>query len=512
MSDKQSYREERLKPPVWDPEKQNYNEWKFLVELWDKACTRAKLSKAVRSYNLFAKLKDVETKGVGNMLVSAARVGKIDVFSDDGVEQITNILDERFLLDDLSVKKKAWQAFLSIKKNEVDDIDTFIEKFDRACAELKIAGRDLDDEIYALQLLQSANLNEECSRLVITGIDEKKADVENIFEQTKKSLRKYLGSEISGVSTMIKGSDEIFATEEEEAYTTNRGHYLGFQTPRGNGNQRNRGRSRNRGNHRGRSRPPSRGQFSRSDNRGDRRRSQDEGSSEGGGEYEAPKLNPLDEDGNRLVCYICGCNQHLAGKNGINCPYSFQNQRAKKVANLTEDEGSHEEAHKCDVELDAIEVYFMKEGEEGLLDSCCSSNVMGKKWIDNFLSNMSDKDMNEVEVSKSESAFKFGDEPPVTSKEKVTFPCYILEKRTKLSADVVNRNIPLLISKGEMKKRKFILNFDQDTLEVNGEKHDLSTTSKGHFKLPLWSHEECNVTFDEMNKREKVATIVKLHR
>ena len=78
MGDKLAYREERLKPPVWDPEKQNYNEWKFLVQLWDQACTRAKLSKPDRSYNLFAKLKDVEKKGVGNMLVSAARVGWCD--------------------------------------------------------------------------------------------------------------------------------------------------------------------------------------------------------------------------------------------------------------------------------------------------------------------------------------------------------------------------------------------------------------------------------------------------
>ena len=46
MSDKKAYREERIKPPVWDPEKQNYNDWRFLVELWTKACDRVKLSKA----------------------------------------------------------------------------------------------------------------------------------------------------------------------------------------------------------------------------------------------------------------------------------------------------------------------------------------------------------------------------------------------------------------------------------------------------------------------------------
>ena len=191
---------------------------------------------------------------------------------------------------------------------------------------------------------------------------------------------------------------------------------------------------------------------------------------------------------------------------------SYVNQQTKKV-NLTEEEEKvEEEAHKCDIELDAIEVYFMKEGEEGLLDSCCTSNVMGSKWIENFISNMSEEDLKEVKKTNSTSAFKFGDEPAVSSAEKVTFPCYILGERTTLSADVVDRNIPLLISKGEMKKRKFILNFDQDTLECGGKKHDLNTTSKGHFKLPLWSEEECNVSFDEMSNKEKVSTITKLHR
>ena len=66
----------------------------------------------------------------------------------------------------------------------------------------------------------------------------------------------------------------------------------------------------------------------------------------------------------------------------------------------------------------------------------------------------SEKDLKEVQKGASTSVFKFGDESPVSSTEKVTFPCYILGKRTTLSADVVNRNIPLLISKGEMKKRK----------------------------------------------------------
>ena len=460
-------------------------------------------SKTVESRSKLQSIRKAERCGKeGCWKHASVRRTSFDVFSDDGVAQITKLLDERFLLDDLSVKKKAWQVFISIKRRDVDDIDTFIEKFERACAELKIAGRDLDNEIYALQLLQSANLTEECSRLVITGIDEKQED---IFEQTKKSLRKYLGSEKSGVATMIRDTGEEIFVSEEEAYSTYR--QSNYSGPHGsNFRGRGRGRGRMRGNFsRGRSRPPRSNQ--------NRRPPPQEENDERGVDKDGQKLNPLDEDGTRLTCWVCGCIFHLAGRNGINCPHSYSNQHPQKV-NLTEEEEKEnaEEAHKCDVELDAIEVYFMQEGEEGLLDSCCTSNVMGRKWIENFLSNMSEEDLKEVEKSESKSAFKLGDEPSVGSSGKVTFPCYILNERTTLSADVVDRNIPLLISKEEMKKRKFILNFDQDTLESDGRKHDLTTTSKGHFKLPLWSIEECNLSFDEMDEKEKVKTITKLHR
>ena len=114
------------------------------------------------------------------------------------------------------------------------------------------------------------------------------------------------------------------------------------------------------------------------------------------------------------------------------------------------------------------------------------------------------------QVEEPKSSFKFGDAPSVKSIENVTFPCYILGRRTTLSADVVDRNIPLLISKEEMKKRRFTINFQTDQLVVDGKEYDLSTTSKGHLKLPLWSEEECNICFDDMNEEEKVSTITKL--
>ena len=64
------------------------------------------------------------------------------------------------------------------------------------------------DETLALQLMESAGLRDELSQLVITGIDEEREDV---FDQTKRAMRKYLGSERAGISA--KGMQELIFTD-----------------------------------------------------------------------------------------------------------------------------------------------------------------------------------------------------------------------------------------------------------------------------------------------------------
>ena len=86
--ERKAYREERIKPPVWNPEKQAYHDWRFLVVLWSQACDKAKLSKSDRGYNLFTSLKDIQKDNIGTKLINAAQLGEIVVFSDECVDQI----------------------------------------------------------------------------------------------------------------------------------------------------------------------------------------------------------------------------------------------------------------------------------------------------------------------------------------------------------------------------------------------------------------------------------------
>ena len=142
-------------------------------------------------------------------------MGNIDVYHENCVEQIITVLDKRFKEDDLAVKKKAWNYFVNLKREKDQDIDKFIDKFDEACSNLRKAGRDLDDETYALQLMESSNLTEELSDLVISGNNDKQPE---IFEQTKRAMRKYLGSDKSGLSVTTaekKVKNEVFVSEDD---------------------------------------------------------------------------------------------------------------------------------------------------------------------------------------------------------------------------------------------------------------------------------------------------------
>ena len=114
------------------------------------------------------------------------------------------------------------------------------------------------------------------------------------------------------------------------------------------------------------------------------------------------------------------------------------------------------------------EVFIMENSNEALLDSCCTAYGMGVDWRDKFFVSHSEDDQNEIKFLQPQNRFKFDGKNPVHSVEKVEFPCYLFEKKATLVADVVERDIPLLISKPEMKKRWFLLNFMMILLRLMG--------------------------------------------
>ena len=55
----------------------------------------------------------------------------------------------------------------------------------------------------------------------------------------------------------------------------------------------------------------------------------------------------------------------------------------------------------------------------------------------------------------------------------------------RIDVEIVKNKIPLLFSKGTMKKLDMQVDFSPDTAIVGGKKHSLSCTSMGRYYIPV---------------------------
>ena len=55
----------------------------------------------------------------------------------------------------------------------------------------------------------------------------------------------------------------------------------------------------------------------------------------------------------------------------------------------------------------------------------------------------------------------------------------------KIISDVVDADIPLLLSKTAMKRARMTLNFNNDTAEMFGKRIKLLCTMSGHYHVPI---------------------------
>ena len=159
------------------------------------------------------------------------------------------------------------------------------------------------------------------------------------YDQTKKALRKYLGSERSGISIKerIKVKDEVFMldnNENEQAYYNalpRQNSFYGRRIYSQNSQRGGRGR----------------GDFRRNGNQYHRQRMQttrSQSAVDSGNKNKRPRqLNPPDSDGKPPKCHICGSIFHFAGRNCQNCPESYENLQGVYQA-----EEDTEEVQQCE--------------------------------------------------------------------------------------------------------------------------------------------------------------------
>ena len=54
-----------------------------------------------------------------------------------------------------------------------------------------------------------------------------------------------------------------------------------------------------------------------------------------------------------------------------------------------------------------------------------------------------------------------------------------------IDTDIVDSDVPLLLSRASMKRAAMQIDFKNDTIEVFGQKTDLVVTKSGHYTIPI---------------------------
>ena len=122
------------------------------------------------------------------------------------------------------------------------------------------------------------------------------------------------------------------------------------------------------------------------------------------------------------------------------------------------------------------------------LDTCCTSSVTGEQWLDIFIDSLDDSTKSKLKGPlQSNKIFKFGNSGTLRSIGTYVLPVVIAGKEATIKTDVIESDIPLLLSKVAMKKAKMKIDLEKDVCEIFGKEVELMTTSSGHYCVPLLS-------------------------
>ena len=339
----------------------------------------------------------------------------------------------------------------------------------------------LPSEILAFKLLRKANIGKEEKMLVLIGMNY--ANKETLYEEAKTSLKKIKGDFTEGKasSNLSIKLEPAFLAENEEVLLA-----VGYSKQY-------------------------RGKTGRSD-----KGSYNHGNQHNHGHQPARKMNLMGPDGKILTCRCSGSYRHLVAK----CPHCWENmsktnvtERMAKV-NITEDElVLFTGYHKGDIAQLGIDARNC-----AVSDSACSSTVCGEIWQENYLNSLDHEDRRKIKRSIDQKTFKFGGGERLKSKGEYNLPAVIAGKEVTVKTDVVESDIPLLLSRQAVKTAGVRMDLESDTAQIFDKDIAFNLTTSGHYCIPIDRagkipvQKVFSVDIEEMASKDRYKTLFRLHR
>jgi hypothetical protein len=488
----------RINPPVFKSDTKNYDRYKQELLAWKEVTD---VPAAKQGIAIALTLPEGDITNIREKVFD--EISLVELKADTGLQTLITYLDKKLGKDELEDSWEKFEDFEDYSRKDDETISQYIANFDQKYQRIVKKGMTLPPEILAFKLIRKANVTREEKLLVMTGMDyTQKAE---LYNQAMKSLNKFKGGVMdngggTGGSTAIKLEPAFLAQNEEALWNAgyvNRNQWRGanMRGPRG-------------------FRRGFRGNYNFGTGRGFQ-----------GKQFVDRKpraINPMGPDGQPITCRSCGSYRHMIK----DCPDSWENMAkasvniSDKIHDLPEGNSGQEEHvvlftgyNKQEVSQLGVEARYC-----AVLDSACSSTVCGRAWMDNYLECLPLDDQSRVIRSEGEKLFRFGGGTILKSKAEYQVPAMLAGREVTLITDVVDSDIPLLLSRTAMKKALIKLDLVNDTAEVFGKTVALDMTSSGHYCLPIDRNSQlkvesvCEVKLDVLNAGQLAKVLLKLHR
>ena len=107
------------------------------------------------------------------------------------------------------------------------------------------------------------------------------------------------------------------------------------------------------------------------------------------------------------------------------------------------------------------------------------------EWYNYFRDSLTEEQLKKSKEYPSGTIFKFG-VGKLKAKFKADIPVNICNVDVALNVDVVDTDIPLLLSRTSMKSLGMNIDLKNDAVIINGKSFDLNVTISGHYMLPVF--------------------------
>ena len=489
--------DKKLLPPKFS-EDRPYDDWKRLVSWWkiqtDIAADKQGLA--------------IASSLQGKALDDVLQLDDKDINCATGADNVIKQLDAIFKKNSLTQKIDDIEKFEKLRRTDNSTIKEYILDFEKCICQLKAHKIEYPKDVKGYKLLKGANLppNEEkmirasCTDIEYDSVHKK---LKSMYGDDKPSECSYnLKTEPTfyaeapdygeGRAYEYEGDEDDDVGDVMYASRQRRGNFRGGYSNRGYLNRPNQTPHQPYNNNNNRN-PASNNWRDKIDASTPRFRGK----------------NPLSKFGTQTKCRICQSINHWESK----CP-----DKETSDVNFMINEVVLHASNDVVLKILVAETWSC-----AVLDSGATNTVCGNTWFNEFRSSLPIHEQEKIKMYASSKPFRFGDGVVVNSDKMATIPAVIGDKCVSIATDIVDADIPLLLSEKAMKNGNMSIDFGTDQMQAFGQTIPLQTATNGLYALPITkpnqlinkfcrNEEECPVVLKVQKDKSDKEIAKKLHR